>query len=331
MFRLPFVARSFFALLLLGTLMVRGADTPASTTATNTTEADQQMLRTLLLLQDQLRNTQREMQEARAAADAASKRAAEQLATRLVTIEQALAAQERNFNEQRQKDFEAMHSSSQITLVTVGLIAGVACLAILLTGWLQLRAVTRLTEITRQLHELPGLHGAARQLPSIGHSLTVTHAPEPLPDPLSGALDRLQARVQELEQTSQLTPPATPVRADAPGSRAATLVAKGQSLLNLDKPEEALACFDEAISVDSRNIEAWIKRGSALERLQRIDEAIAAYDRAIEADQSTGTAYLFKAGVYNRQKKYAEALQCYEKALAVQKTRGTPAPAAAPA
>jgi tetratricopeptide (TPR) repeat protein len=330
MFRLSFLARSFFAAFLLGALMVRGADAPAAAPATNTTEADQQMLRTLILLQEQLRTTQREMQEARAAADAASKHAAEQLATRLATIEQALVAQEKSFNEQRQKDFDAMHSSSQITLVTVGLIAGVACLAILLTGWLQLRAVTRLTEISRQLHEFPGMHGGtARQLPSIGHSLTVTHAAEPLPDPLSGALDRLQARVQELEHTAQAMQPMGPSRVEPSNSRAATLVAKGQSLLNLDKSEEALACFDEAINADSRNVEAWIKRGTALERLQRIDEAIAAYDRAIEADQSMGTAYLFKAGVFNRQKRYAEALQCYEKALSVQKTRGNPVPATA--
>ena len=70
-------------------------------------------------------------------------------------------------------------------------------------------------------------------------------------------------------------------------------------------------------------MEAWIKKGTALERLQRTDEAIIAYDQAIAVDGSIATAYLFKAGVYNRQKKYAEALQCYEKALgAQQKSRG---------
>jgi len=57
--------------------------------------------------------------------------------------------------------------------------------------------------------------------------------------------------------------------------------------------------------------------------MQKIDEAIAAYDEAIAVDNSQATAYLFKAGVFNRQKKYAEALQCYEKALSVQqKSRG---------
>ena len=84
--------------------------------------------------------------------------------------------------------------------------------------------------------------------------------------------------------------------------------------------------FDQALTVEPTNVEAWIKKGTALERLQKIDEAIAAYDEAIAADNSTATAYLFKAGVYNRQKKYAEALQCYEKALSVQqKSRATQA------
>src|SRR5688572_445257 len=102
-----------------------------------------------------------------------------------------------------------------------------------------------------------------------------------------------------------------------------TILGKGQALLNLNKAEEALEHFEEAISIDPKNVEAWIKKGTALERLQRVDDAILAYDQAIATDNSTATAYLFKAGVYNRQKKYAEALQCYEKALSVQqRSRG---------
>ena len=101
-------------------------------------------------------------------------------------------------------------------------------------------------------------------------------------------------------------------------SQLATLLGKGQTLLNLDQPEQALERFEEAIALEPQSIEAWIKKGTALEKLQRIDEAIAAYDQAIAVDNSTATAYLFKAGVYNRQKKYAEALQCYEKALSAQ-------------
>jgi len=147
---------------------------------------------------------------------------------------------------------------------------------------------------------------------------------------LLSAIDRLEKRVGEMESAAAGTHTTTnghkQIAAPVANTRVTTILGKGQALLNLDQPEEALEQFKEALSIDPKNVEAWIKKGTALERLQRIDEAIAAYDQAIAMDTSTATAYLFKAGVYNRQKKYAEALQCYEKALsAQQKSRGTQA------
>ena len=147
---------------------------------------------------------------------------------------------------------------------------------------------------------------------------------------LLGAVERLEKRLQDMESATVGTQTTTnghkQITAPALDPRITTVLAKGQALLNLDQAEEALVQFDEAVRLDPRNIEAWIKKGTALERLQRVEDAIDAYDHAIAVDSSTATAYLFKAGVYNRQKKYAEALQCYEKALsAQQKGRSTAA------
>jgi tetratricopeptide (TPR) repeat protein len=58
-----------------------------------------------------------------------------------------------------------------------------------------------------------------------------------------------------------------------------------------------------------------MKRGLALERLKRPEEAIACYDRAITLNRSLTQAYLSKGAVFNRQERYAEALACYEQAL----------------
>jgi tetratricopeptide (TPR) repeat protein len=61
-----------------------------------------------------------------------------------------------------------------------------------------------------------------------------------------------------------------------------------------------------------------VKKGSALERLRRWEEAMACYDRALAIDSSLTIAYLYKGGLYNRMERFTEALECYEKALHTQ-------------
>jgi tetratricopeptide (TPR) repeat protein len=319
------ISRILCAIALIAAISVSAVDpeTPAAPAipavtnapATNAQSAEMDaLLRSVLLLQEQLRNTQREIQQARDEANVASRRTTDLLNDRLNFIEQ--------------KQFDAMQRSNQLMLTVVGVIAALACIAVILSGWVQMRAVSRLADISKQLESLPALIAppSFHQL-SNGEHAQPTATVQASADLLTSNVDRLQKRLDELEQTAtsgargngrHLPAGATAV--------ASTLIAKGQSFLNVDKPADALVCFDEAVAIEPKNIEAWLKKGSALEKLGRVDEAIAAYDRAIEADDSVATAYLFKAGVYNRQKRYSEALQCYEKALHVQKSRS---PAAA--
>ena len=104
-------------------------------------------------------------------------------------------------------------------------------------------------------------------------------------------------------------------------ARITVLLGKGQSLLNLDQAEEAVACFDQVLALDANHPEALVKKGAALERLRKLDEAIACYDRAIAADGSLTVAYLYKGGLFNRMERFGEALECYEQALRTQEAR----------
>jgi tetratricopeptide (TPR) repeat protein len=201
------------------------------------------------------------------------------------------------------------------------LVTAVGLVAVLFAGFAQVRAMTRLAEVSTQLR------GAfpAMQLTEGSSAAMLPPAREPLDaanTKVLGAIERLQKRLEDMEAAAAGTQTTTnshkPTPAPTVDTQVTTVLAKGQTLLNLNNPEEALGQFNEALRIDPRNTEAWIKKGTALERLQRVEEAITAYDQAIAVDSSTATAYLFKAGVYNRQKKYAEALQCYEKALVAQ-------------
>ena len=40
---------------------------------------------------------------------------------------------------------------------------------------------------------------------------------------------------------------------------------KGQTLLKLDKPEEAVVCFDKALAMDPGNTDVLVRKGAALE------------------------------------------------------------------
>jgi tetratricopeptide (TPR) repeat protein len=147
---------------------------------------------------------------------------------------------------------------------------------------------------------------------------------------LMSVIDRLERRVFELEHTAgkpfpgaaTLTVAAesamTATELDGTAARITVLLGKGQSLLDADKPEEAVACYDEILKLDSNYPEALVKKGAALERLKKDDEALSCYDRAIAADGTLTIAYLYKGGVYNRLERYNEALECYEQALRAQ-------------
>ena len=246
-------------------------------------------------LQAQQIATQRAIEDGRQEADVASKRAAETLDARLRQIEQGL-------NSQRKQEVDALQNSHRFTLILVGAIAGAGFLGMLLIVVFLIRAMNRRAPLSAVMPENalalapldPVREGTAR---------------------LRANMARLEDRLDQLETTTQETE-TEPVPEVA--GRVALLLGKGQALMNLQRVEAALECFEEAISIDSSNAEALVKKGAALEKLGRLDESIESYDLAIGVDTGLTMAYLCKGGVFNRMERYGEALQCYEQALRAQ-------------
>ena len=210
-------------------------------------------------------------------------------------------------------------------------------MAMLLTAYLQWRAVNRLAEFMALLPvagrtALPPPGTTETQLVSAGVTAQSNAR-------LFGALTRLEKRISELEHTThtpleekthspgalmQATPSNTDPNVTNHSDHLALLLAKGQSLLNLDKASEALACYDEILAHAPHHPEALVKKGVALEQLRQVEDALRCYDSAIAADNSLTVAYLQKGGLFNRLERYEEALQCYEEALRSQeKARGS--------
>jgi len=308
----------------------------------------QQTLRSYLLLQEQLHSTLLTIERTRKEADAAAKANVDAIATRLEALEQSLGAQQKN-------EASLLQDSNRATLVATGAFAGLGMLAMIFMAWFLWRTMSRLDSV---MASHPGSTALANSHagplfpnePPLANVRPVEHAG----NRLLGAVDRLEKRVHDLELTSHpsllvadsdasaenlvraLPERGTARVAGAPEhteenvaahplespERVPVILGKGQSLLSLDKPHEALSCFDEAIAIDPRNAEALVKKGTALERLKRLEEAIDCYDRAIASNRAMTLAYLYKGGVCNQLERFNEALECYELALRTQQAAG---------
>ncbi len=295
-------------------------------------------LRSYLLVQEQLRNTQLAIEQSRQEAEAAAARNSELLEARLAVLEKSLGSQ-------RLDELKEMQASNRMILNAAGIFASIAFVVLLFTALLHWSAVSRLAAMASALPAaVPALNQGETALLGKGALEDSTRR-------FLGTIERLEKRIHEMEATvkpQRSLPEAGSTNghhetaAEAPitnghghgnGNGDATgpvhhhdgavdaLLGKGETMLKLDQAEGALACFEEALAIDPANAESLVRKGLALERLQRLDEALACYDRAIAADSSLTMAYLYKGGVFNRMERFSEALECYEKALKAQEKK----------
>jgi tetratricopeptide (TPR) repeat protein len=174
------------------------------------------------------------------------------------------------------------------------------------------------TSASRNLLGPPEKSAPTRTLPEVS---SYTAAGNPQPKPESGkvlvstsalGVSSPPSNGHSHEETRAILPEEG--RSD-PQSMISGILGKGESLLKMGQAKSALIAFEEALRIDSRHVEAWVKKGSALEKLDRMEEALSCYDRAIALDRTSTLAYLYKGGVCNRLERFDEALACYEQAL----------------
>jgi tetratricopeptide (TPR) repeat protein len=288
-----------------------------------------------LQLQEQIHATQLALERNRQEAEAAAGRNAELVSSHLRAIEQSLATQ-------RAKELEEIQSSNRLMLTLAGVFAAVGLLALFGMAYFQWHTVSRLAEFAAAASSVPAL-GPGRSFPRLtsGEALPgALGSTEQANRRWSHVLGQLEQRIVELEQATRPplndaarnevesggpdpSPKSLP-RSEGAGNsapeaaRIRMLAGKGQSLLSLGRAADALACLDEALSLEPRHAEALVKKGTALEQLGRLEEALECYERAIAADGSMTMAYLCQGGLFNRMQRFKEALECYELALHTQ-------------
>ena len=92
---------------------------------------------------------------------------------------------------------------------------------------------------------------------------------------------------------------------------------RGTILNEIERYDDAIANFDKAISLQPNFSGAFCNKGKSLGKLKRYDEAFAAYDKALALKPDLAEAWLGRGNVFNELKRYDEAFAAYDKALAL--------------
>lgn len=80
----------------------------------------------------------------------------------------------------------------------------------------------------------------------------------------------------------------------------------------LDRYEEAIACFDKALALDSNLAVTWAFRGMMPMKLGRLQDALDSVNRALEIAPAYSTAKCFKIDILQAMGKQDEAQRWIE-------------------
>jgi tetratricopeptide (TPR) repeat protein len=81
--------------------------------------------------------------------------------------------------------------------------------------------------------------------------------------------------------------------------------------------EEALTCYDRAVWVSAELSSAWLNRGYALARLERHEEAMHSYDEALKRDPECPDCWIGKGHILEACGRLEEAIRHYDCALGI--------------
>ncbi|MBD2134626.1 MULTISPECIES: serine/threonine-protein kinase [unclassified Sphaerospermopsis] len=93
---------------------------------------------------------------------------------------------------------------------------------------------------------------------------------------------------------------------------------QGKALFELKKYQQAIKAYDKAIQIQPDYLEAWIGRGFALSSLQRYTEAISAFDKALHEKDDYPAVWNAKGDAFRNLKQYDNAIKSYDQAIELQ-------------
>ena len=95
---------------------------------------------------------------------------------------------------------------------------------------------------------------------------------------------------------------------------------RGGALAQMEKPAEALECFEKASAMKPDSPSAWLNQGNTLVEMGRHAEAIKRYDKALARDPKLAEIWMSRGHALVHLQQYTDALTSYRQALALNST-----------
>jgi tetratricopeptide (TPR) repeat protein len=118
-------------------------------------------------------------------------------------------------------------------------------------------------------------------------------------------------QLQRYEEALATYEKAIDIKSDYPQA----LYGKGKALFQLKKYQESLIAYDQAIQIQPNYLEAWTNRGFVLVRLKRYSEAIATIDKVLQLKNDDPKVWQLKGDIFIKISQYNDAIKAYEQAI----------------
>jgi|GEM_PF-2042387 len=99
------------------------------------------------------------------------------------------------------------------------------------------------------------------------------------------------------------------------GRSAFLLQEKGKLLRQLNRPDNAIVCFDKAIDLNPKNAYAWFEKGWTLGGERRFKEALECFDKVLQVDPDNAMAWYYRGDTLSTLGENEEAIESFNKAI----------------
>src|SRR5262249_50146641 len=94
-------------------------------------------------------------------------------------------------------------------------------------------------------------------------------------------------------------------------------VGRGNVFCKRKRYDEGVTAYERALSLTTNIADAWLGRGNALRELKRCDEALADYEKALSLTPDLAEAWVGRGNAYHDLKRYDDGLAAYDHAIAL--------------
>lgn len=132
-----------------------------------------------------------------------------------------------------------------------------------------------------------------------------------------GALEAFNRSIESADLEQMKAAAAGTTLAGASALITQGLSRRGVALMNLERSDEAMKSFDQALEMEPNDLIAWLGKGKVMTQANRFDEAIFCFDKAIELNPNTAAAWHGKGMALQKMGRDAEAQTSFARAQAL--------------